>query len=643
MPFNFPDPAVSTTATNPVTGATYQWKDDPGKWVLTGGAAEKPTPPVTIDLLPPENPQKGDLWIHEESLIEYAWDGTQWFEVGSSCGGSTEEEEEEEVLSIPFVNSYKLVSPDAFTGEDGTATLETDAYANGDDSYLSPEVEIARFASLDLNGRKHEAVNIDESFELSPTTYDDSEASPHAYGKFKVTSTLSNTEYSVEYDSGRAFKFIEGDTIYYRPSFTDDKVIISDTAPNPAVEGDLWWNSADDELTLYVYYDTNWVPAAPPVSLDGINTTIATALEVQEQILARVDSGEAAQATLQSTVNSAVGTQVDIQTDINTLEGKVETLEIGNADSLKKDVANEVTPDFRIKTSSKTFISTNNNQLGLFNLANPTSDHHAVSRSYADSRYLNLTGGTMTGHIYTPHNIYFRGGRIDASADSSSVLSGRGSLDIRTRADKPIIISSGSTYQPILAFYGYNGTAPDNKEKTAEIRANGNAYFVNVFAENKKLATEELVETSVNGLATETYVDNAVDGLATETYVDNAVAAQNRKYPGLRFKFGNETTAIKSTKFNYYQDGGLRLRISNNCLDYKWNDGGLIVDYPFSEGHRFSIYEEQHGGDLKIIRTGFYNRIDYHANDVLLRISAHKTNGSFDTDHIYHICVSGLF
>ena len=84
MPFNFPDPAVSTTATNPVTGATYQWKADPGKWVLTGGAPEA-TPAVTISLYPPEDPIKGDLWIHEETLVEYAWDGEQWFEVGNSC------------------------------------------------------------------------------------------------------------------------------------------------------------------------------------------------------------------------------------------------------------------------------------------------------------------------------------------------------------------------------------------------------------------------------------------------------------------------------------------------------------------------------------------------------------------------------
>ena len=91
MPFNFPDPAVATTAINPVTGATYQWKADPGKWVLSGGAPES-SPAVIISLYPPEDPVKGDLWIHEETLIEYAWDGEQWFEVGNSCLESLNDE-----------------------------------------------------------------------------------------------------------------------------------------------------------------------------------------------------------------------------------------------------------------------------------------------------------------------------------------------------------------------------------------------------------------------------------------------------------------------------------------------------------------------------------------------------------------------
>ena len=125
MPFNFPDPAVSTTTTNPVTGVKYQWKADPGKWVLTGGPADSANPPVTISLLPPEGPQKGDLWIHEESLVEYAWDGTQWFEVGSSCGGGSEEDEEESDL-------YVKKTGDTMTGTLVMESAELDFMISGE-------------------------------------------------------------------------------------------------------------------------------------------------------------------------------------------------------------------------------------------------------------------------------------------------------------------------------------------------------------------------------------------------------------------------------------------------------------------------------------------------------------------------------
>ena len=33
--FQFPDPAVTQTVKNPITGSTYQWQDPPGKWVVT--------------------------------------------------------------------------------------------------------------------------------------------------------------------------------------------------------------------------------------------------------------------------------------------------------------------------------------------------------------------------------------------------------------------------------------------------------------------------------------------------------------------------------------------------------------------------------------------------------------------------------
>ena len=224
MAFNFPDPAVSTTATNPVTGAQYQWRADPGKWVLTGGPAAAPNPPVTISLLPPEGPQKGDLWIHGESLVEYAWDGTQWFEVGSSCGGgNTEEEEEEKDLYFPFVNSFRLVAPDDYTGEEGTATILTNAYDAGDDSYLSPMVKAVKFAPIDLNGRKHESAIVGDTIQLSPENIKES-SSNTLYGALEVT-TVSDSgisiRYDVDYDGNRSVIYTEGDIVHYRISKSD--------------------------------------------------------------------------------------------------------------------------------------------------------------------------------------------------------------------------------------------------------------------------------------------------------------------------------------------------------------------------------------------------------------------------------------
>ena len=79
----------------------------------------------------------------------------------------------------------------------------------------------------------------------------------------------------------------------------DFLVEVGDTPPDEPKEGDLWWDSSPDSLTLFVYEGTAWVPAAPPVSLDGINATIEAALIVQNDLLARVASGEVKQAQIE--------------------------------------------------------------------------------------------------------------------------------------------------------------------------------------------------------------------------------------------------------------------------------------------------------------------------------------------------------
>jgi hypothetical protein len=216
------------------------------------------------------------------------------------------------------------------------------------------------------------------------------------------------------------------------------------------------------------------------------------------------------------------------------------------------------------------------------------------------SGYLEKTGGTMTGEL-----------KIDRGSSYNHLL-----------------LKTGGTNQLKLGSY--------NADETRLTVYNGKTFKVVGYVND---TLTQLIGISNTGRLTlgNVRTPTADRDAATKAYVDTRTP-----YPGLRFKFKNATSVTTGT-FAYYQDGGLRLKISNTSQDYKWNDGGITHDYSFSEGHRFSIYEKLSDGSLKIIRTGTYNRADYHANDVLLRVSSHQTNGSFNTSSEYYLSVSGLF
>ena len=103
-------------------------------------------------------------------------------------------------------------------------------------------------------------------------------------------------------------------------SIDDFIVQLQDQAPaaDESKVGDLWFDTSDESLTLFVYTGGEWIPAAPPVSLDGINATIDAALIVQNDLLARVEAGEVVQTgvldnitTLQNRVEALEGTVID--------------------------------------------------------------------------------------------------------------------------------------------------------------------------------------------------------------------------------------------------------------------------------------------------------------------------------------------
>ena len=67
----------------------------------------------------------------------------------------------------------------------------------------------------------------------------------------------------------------EDANLYFLEAIKSGNVSVSEATPRPPYsEGQLWFCSAPDDLTLYIYDGVDWIPAAPPVSLDGIESSI---------------------------------------------------------------------------------------------------------------------------------------------------------------------------------------------------------------------------------------------------------------------------------------------------------------------------------------------------------------------------------
>ena len=71
--FQFPDPTVEQTVINTLTGSTYQWIEDPGKWVVTAKLREVSDIIWEGDDEPDPNPGNYKLWYHTDKLELYFW------------------------------------------------------------------------------------------------------------------------------------------------------------------------------------------------------------------------------------------------------------------------------------------------------------------------------------------------------------------------------------------------------------------------------------------------------------------------------------------------------------------------------------------------------------------------------------------
>lgn len=281
----------------------YYW--DGSAWTLIdAGSGRSPifdaNPPVEHpDYIAPENNlEVGDTWYDiDNGFKQYIWDGTQWVAIAPDRVEA-------------FTRFYEAVDPSSYnSGNDGTCALT----ATGTTIDTITNVKVA---GTDKQSKVRYAYAAGQSIVIE----DDRNG---AYAVLNVTAVNGIGDYDVVLIASNGTGNLTLGQNYSFGDLTDSKVQISDNPPATALEGDLWWNSDDDELTLYVYYGSNWVPAAPPVSLDGVNTTIAVALEVQEQILERLDDGEVTQTSLQDTVTTALDVQSTLENRVQALEGTV--------------------------------------------------------------------------------------------------------------------------------------------------------------------------------------------------------------------------------------------------------------------------------------------------------------------------------
>ena len=289
-----------------------------------------------------------------------------------------------------------------------------------------------------------------------------------------------------------------------------------------------------------------------------------------------------------------------------------------------------------------------------------------------DERYVNIDGDTITNTL-TVDNTLGRPAFI-AAAD--------GDPNIAIYSDGKV--ESGAMLQGgVLRAITSSGSAvdvkPNNGDSNAQIKANGSAYFtkeielyadpnvshtgLTVWGTNKNGEIAPVLQSYHNvgttnpdavnytgkmesntNLVNKQYVDEQI---AQVDPADNIIVPGFTRPPGLRFNY-TDGSSVSAGQFAWYDNGGRRLRVSSKSYDVDWGTSSPTGDISYSESHLFHIWStftDSSTGEEKwrIKVTGSFNRMDWHANDILLFVAYSIPNGTFSPTAAYYITISGLF
>ena len=380
-------------------------------------------------------------------------------------------------------------------------------------------------------------------------------------------------------------------------SFTAESVTvtISDLAPADPKEGDLWFDSDEDSLTTFIWTGTEWIPAAPPVSLDAINAVINSALVVQEDLVNRVGAGEVLQTTVVSEVQS-------LQNKVAALEGgiidAVWTFEADNrlprpGEFALRDGFNAVISDW--SAANQIIISTTDNDGETYTFdkvsVNDVIRLGAADGSGAEYRVIGLTPDP--GYFNIEH-ITSNGVSADEIPYAFTFLSsfdptGLASIEYVDNQDDLKLNLSGGTLSGNVLFD--SGSGPNVVIQPLSGSANTNVVALNSGAIRFR-STENSTATSTN---THLTISRAEDGTPqTNIY--------HLQYPSAPTHAANQ---------QYVDDKVAAVDVSDQLDDYLPLSGGTVTGQLTMQGTD-TFYMRDAGGteNFRIQPNGFCRTLD---------------------------------
>ena len=240
------------------------------------------------------------------------------------------------------------------------------------------------------------------------------------------------------------------------------------------------------------------------------------------------------------------------------------------------------------------------------------ADNNLVTKLYVDAKvagvdipdvsgYLPKSGGTMTGEL-----------NINRGAASTAIR-----------------LQENGTNR--IKLWNSNG------EARLEV-FNGQVFKLTGYVDNQ---IKQLFGVSSTGTVTLSNLRTPSDAsdAVTKAYCDSP-----RRPPGLRFLYTLDDPA-PATKFRIYTSNGTkRMQISGTSRDFKWLGFNPGSDLRFDEGHRYTIYYNDGDNGWRVKKTGTYNKVDYHANDVVVHFSSElNSDPPLNPGAEYYIYLAGMF